>query len=460
MCPIIKKELQQRILHLDFDPTRAQDCDEIINYCFSDCDGCAALYSEIARKVDPVAMSVWSRYLSAVAPMELWGIPIDYSLARLILHARERIRDFLIAKVNETAPIYQGLSFRRKAFLWWCRDNGIAWPLKISPHTGRRYQPLDDESMRQMELHHSFISLIRQVRKTIRSFGRRRILIDGRTRRHHFGTSVFRTITGRNAPRDFIFSGPKWMRWLIVPESPNHVLVYVDFKAQEIGIAAALSRDSVMRGLVETDDPHMTFAVLGNAVPAGSTKETHPLIRKKYKTVNLGVLYGQTEFGISDRLGISIDEARDLLNQHRELFGDYWEWSRRIVQTAYDRGRIITAGGWSCLVPRESKPRTWMNWLIQASGADIMRLVIIYLDQQNVRILAPVHDGFLLSCRRDEIDDLRVAVDLACSKAVSQVLGDFPLRWDITIHNDRFKDGDGKQLWDLLMEALKELYPE
>jgi hypothetical protein len=71
-----------------------------------------------------------------------------------------------------------------------------------------------------------------------------------------------------------------------------------------------------------------------------------------------------------------------------------------------------------------------------------------------------VHDGFLLSCRTDEIDDLRKAVDIACSKAVSQVLGDFPLRWDITIYDERFKDDDGKQLWDLLMKALKELCPE
>src|SRR4029077_1716147 len=132
------------------------------------------------------------------------------------------------------------------------------------------------------------------------------------------------------------------------------------------------------------------------------------------------------------RLGISQQQADQLLAAHRGLFPIFWRWSERMVQGAYDRGRIVTPCGWRSKVPFPSNERTWMNWPMQAAGGDIMRLTITYLDRQNVRLLAPVHDGFLLSCRRDQLRDLHAAVDHACALAVEQVLPGFALRWDVT----------------------------
>ena len=88
-----------------------------------------------------------------------------------------------------------------------------------------------------------------------------------------------------------------------------------------------------------------------------------------------------------------------------------------------------------------------------------MRLTVIYLDQHNVQLLAPIHDGFLMVCKRDELDLLRSAIDSACTMAVEQVLGDFPMRWDIHTYDPRFEDEDGESLWRLLTSALRKLYP-
>jgi DNA polymerase I-like protein with 3'-5' exonuclease and polymerase domains len=457
---INKQELQQKILHLAFDTSDPEDLSEILNYCFGDCDGCSHVYEHVIDRIDPAAMTYWCEYAKAVARMELRGIPIDVGTARLIVNSREAIVEHLIARVNRVHPIYDGLTFKRRAFLRWCQFQGIAWPWTPSKTTARLVQSLSNDAMKALEGRHDFIRDVRQVRKTIGALGRRlAIRIDGKSGRHYFSTWAFRSITGRNQPRNFIFGAPKWMRWLIVPESPDHVLVYLDFVAQEIGIAAALSGDRAMREMYLTDDAHMAFAIMAGAILAGATDETLRRIRKIYKTINLGVLYGQTEYGISDRLGISLDEARHLLEQHRLLFADYWEWSRRVVQAAYDRGEIKTRCGWASRVPRLSKYRTWSNWPIQATGGDIMRLTIIYLDRQGVRILAPVHDGFLLSCRRDQLDDLKQAVDYAREAAVSQVLGDFPLKWELEVHESRFRDKDGAPLWTFVTEALGELYP-
>ncbi len=218
-------------------------------------------------------------------------------------------------------------------------------------------------------------------------YGKRSLVVDPVTCRHYFSTSVFRSVTGRNQPRQFVFSSPKWLRFLIRAESPEHVLVYVDCVAQEIGIAAALSGDPVMRAVYEASDCHMAFAIRAGAAPANATAKTHSEIRKRFKVVNLGVIYGKTAYGIAHQLGISYREAENLLEDHRTMFPTYWAWSERIVQGSLDRGWIVTPGGWRSQVPATSNERTWMNWPMQATGGDIMRLMVTYLDRQNVSIL-------------------------------------------------------------------------
>jgi DNA polymerase I-like protein with 3'-5' exonuclease and polymerase domains len=94
---------------------------------------------------------------------------------------------------------------------------------------------------------------------------------------------------------------------------------------------------------------------------------------------------------------------------------------------------------------------------MQSTGGDIMRLTMIYLDRQNVQLLAPVHDGFLLTCRRTQLPDLRAAINYACSTAVQHVLGGFPLRWDVTVHEQRFEDEDGQPMWLKLQAILNRL---
>jgi len=199
----------------------------------------------------------------------------------------------------------------------------------------------------------------------------------------------------------------------------------------------------------------MGFAIRAGAAPAGATKKTHPGVRKKYKTVNLGIQYGQTAFGISHRLGISHGEAAQIVAEHQRLFPAFWRWSDRTVQGAYNRGRISTPCGWQSKVPPRSNERTWQNFMQQAVGAEIMRTTVVYLDRQGVRLLAPVHDGFLLSCPRDQLDDLRAAVDFACRQAVEHSLPGFPLRWEMTVYEARYEDEDGEELWRHLLSLLE-----
>jgi hypothetical protein len=355
LAPARKEQLRQTLLHRRFDPDSPADRREITDYCFSDCDACAALYGRLAGEVAPDVMAHWAEYLKAVARLELRVIPFDVAGYRRIQDMRPAIRSRLTGNVNATWPVFDGETFKRGAFLAWCRAAGIDWPTRVSPATGRPYACFNKDALKEMEARHPFIATVRQVLKTLKQFEGRSLTVDPAHGRHYFSTSVFRSVTGRNQPRNFVFSGPKWLRFLIVPESPDHVLAYIDFVAQEVGIAAALSRDPVMQAVYEADDCHTAFAVLAGAAPPGATKKTHAEVRKNYKTVNLGMLYGQTAHGIAARLGVSRREAEAVVADHRALFPAFWRWSERGVQG--HRRRAGAAGLPAALGLHRVRPR-------------------------------------------------------------------------------------------------------
>jgi DNA polymerase I len=454
LVPLNKEEIRNKILHIQFTDL---DLPEIANYCHGDVAATAALYEKLVSLVDPIAMGFWVEYLKAVAQIELRGIATDVITLRRILDNRQTIREALIDRTNRTARVYRSNgSFSAKAFFKWVRNQGIVWPRKSSLITGRPYQALDNDTLKAMESRHPFIAELRQTRKTLRTLGKFGIKVDGHSGRHHPSIMPFRSVTGRNQPSKFIFSGPKWLRFLIVPPSADHVLVYVDYSAQEIGVAAALSNDEAMRTMYAAADPHLAFAIMAGAAPATATKATHKSTRDIYKTVNLAVLYGQTAEGIAERLGIELDASRALLAQHLSLFRVFHEWSDRVVSASYSRGYAVTPCGWRAKVPADSKFRTWANFPVQATAADIMRATTIALDRQGVQVLAIVHDGWLLTCRRGQQDQLRAAVEHARQFACRKVLKDFPLKLDWTEFVGRFEDDSksARESWEFIQSVL------
>lgn len=461
LAPLEKKEIRQKILSLGFSFDDDRDMAEIAEYCMQDCRACTALFQwhhsnlEERVRLDKV-MSWWSVYQRAVARMELRGIPVDVSVYGEILDNWEAIRGALVAEINAIAPVMAESGLKRNAFLKFCKKHQIPLPRMYDRKTRKMRLSVENEALKEIEDRHPLIPRIRQTHKTLVALRNNKMAMDLTLGRHYFEVAPFGTITGRNAPKQFLFGKSKWMRSLVVPESPDHVLVYVDYSAQELGIAAALSGDPEMQAMYQAEDPHMAFAKLAGAVLEGTRKDDYPEIRKKYKTVNLGVMYGLTPDGTARKLGISASEAKDLHRTHQRLFPVFWKWSERVVVTAMNGGWIRTRLSWRSRVPPESNPRTWANWPMQAHGADIMRLAVMYMDKARLALLAPVHDGFLLSCRRQDLPALRRIVDYACGTAVEHVLGDFKLRWTVTVYEDRFEDPDGLPLWETVQRMLRD----
>jgi DNA polymerase I-like protein with 3'-5' exonuclease and polymerase domains len=451
-----KKLLQQWIGELGFDPDSPDDRVRIRDYCFDDCRAGVLLYHRLVGQVPRAWMAYAAEFCLATARMELRGIPLDVSnCARLQEHKGEVLAR-VQAKANRTCPVFCGGKLDEGRLLAWCARHGIGWPSRRSPRTGRKYTPFDDEAFKRIADRHPFLAAVREANKTTKQLSGRDLAVDFGKGRHYFGNIPCAQKTGRTSFTGFLFGAPKWMRWLVAPSSPEHRLLSVDFEAEEILIAAHLSGDGAMARGYATGDPHMAFAVCAGAAPPGASKDVPPYdkVRKRYKAVNLGVNYGQSAHGIAESTGMFYQEARALLAQHHRAYPQFWGWTDRYTMEAFARGRCWTKAGWPRKVTRKDNPRSVANFVIQGTGADLMRLAVIYLTRQKAPLLASIHDGFLFECHRDDLPRLCQAVDAALGQAVEQLLPGGAMRWTKDVFEGRYKDKDGEPLWRLVESVL------
>jgi DNA polymerase I-like protein with 3'-5' exonuclease and polymerase domains len=216
----------------------------------------------------------------------------------------------------------------------------------------------------------------------------------------------FKAKTSRTQPKasQWVFSPAVWLRSLIRPE-PGRALAYIDYSSMEFLIAASLSDAhcgpvNTMLEMYCTGDPYLSFAKRVGMAPSWATKSTHEALRDRYKLGLLSIQYGAGAETLAGRLSISRFEAHEMLNQHRELFAQYWRWSDDWLQAALQTGVMRTAFGWSCRTGiLEFNERSIRNWPIQATGADILRIACILMKRHGIRLLAPIHDAVLIEAR-------------------------------------------------------------
>jgi hypothetical protein len=452
-CGEEKSVLQARLGRLGIDPDDPAELRAVEDYCREDCVKTGQLYGRLAPRVPATFMQFASDYCVQLARMERNGIPLDMATYERLFDRREEVINAVVARANDTNPVFVNGRLSRQAFFTWCVRNGVGWPLTRSPHTGQKILSLDQKIFERMKTRHPFIQLVHECNKTVLRLNKRSLAVDTGSNRHYAGNIPYAQSSGRTSLKGNLFQCPKWMRHLAVPPSSDHALIAVDYDAEEVAIAAYLSGDvNMMEGY--KGDPHMRFAILAGAAPEGATKDTHPEVRKKYKQVNLATNYGQSAFGLAQQTGVHLAEAEALLGQHQKAYPAYYAWQNRYVSNAVARGRCHTIAGWPRLVGRLDNGRSVTNFPVQGAGADLMRLSVIYLSRAGLKLLAAIHDGFLIECRRKEVREVRDAIDAALKHAVTQLLPGCPMTWTVEVFADRYRDADGKALWDMIYDML------
>lgn len=274
--------------------------------------------------------------------------------------------------------------------------------------------------------------------------------------RHRFKVLPFATITGRSQTQGCILEAPAWVRGLIKP-SDGSALAYLDWSAEEVGIAAAMSGDENLRAAYLSGDCYMRFAIEAGAAPQGATRFTHPSVRAEFKAVTLSILYGIGQEALARKLNSTSINARDILDRHRNIYPDYWRWSDNIIVTAFLTRSLSTVFGWKLHVVGRPRELMLRNFPVQAAGAEILRLAACLITEAGVRICATLHDAILIESTAQKLsDDIELAQRLM-AEASRIVLLDFELRTDVSAARfpKRLYGAGGSAMWNKMMRQLR-----
>jgi DNA polymerase I-like protein with 3'-5' exonuclease and polymerase domains len=162
------------------------------------------------------------------------------------------------------------------------------------------------------------------------------------------------------------------------------------------------------------------------------------------------------------RINGSVEKAQELIQHHKKVFARYWEWSRTTKRAARARGEMLTVYGWKLNVREETRSGTIRNFPLQATGAEILRLLCCRLIERGIRVCAPVHDAVLIEAALDKIDEAVATCEEVMREVSSTVLSGFPLRTESKIirYPDRYRDVRGEQLWGEVCEMMRARDPE
>lgn len=439
-------------------PWSPEQQNDILEYCAEDVEISGNLFREMWPKIatDQLALTqalLRGRYTVAIAKMEFSGTPVDTELfAGLMLYWPELCLH-LIEAVDQDYDIYEGTTFKQAKFESWVAAQAIQWP-----KTDNGKLKLDEATFRQMSKSHTQVASLHELRVTLAQMRSLKLHVgaDGRNRTL---LRPFAAKTSRNQPSTTksIFGNSAWLRSLIKPEE-GYGLAYVDYSSQEIAIAAALSGDQSMWQAYVSGDPYMAFAIQAGLAPTGATKASHKEIRSRCKQIVLGVGYGMGAESLALGAGIHKVEANGLLNSHKMTYRVFWKWAEANQMRALMGEPLVTPLGWKIQLRRDPDPndRSLLNWPMQSTGADIMRLAACMLTEAGIEVCCPIHDAFLVRFSLAQEIDVIARTTKLMVDASKIVMGGHACRVDTEIvrYPDRYMDERGEVMFGRIMTLL------
>jgi len=255
-------------------------------------------------------------------------------------------------------------------------------------------------------------------------------LINPRTGRVHTSYNQTIAVTGRlssNNPNlqniPIRTDRGKEIRKAFIPRDENHLLLSADYSQIELRIVAAISGDPHMcEAFKEGKDIHRaTAAKVFGVAEADVTGE----MRRKAKSVNFGIIYGQSAFGLSSNLGISRSEAKEIIDNYMEEFSGIRTYMEERVAFAREHGYVETLMGrknWlkdinsSNFTVRGFAERVAINSPIQGTAADMIKLAMIDVQAEmekrklQSKMILQVHDELIFDVAKDEVELLKTLV--------------------------------------------------
>ncbi|HEM4066857.1 TPA: DNA polymerase I [Streptococcus suis] len=223
------------------------------------------------------------------------------------------------------------------------------------------------------------------------------------------------------------------IRKAFVPSLEDSVLLASDYSQIELRVLAHISQDQhLIEAFQHGDDIHTSTAMRVFGIE--KAEDVTPNDRRNAKAVNFGVVYGISDFGLSNNLGITRKEAKAYIDTYFERFPGIKNYMENIVREARDKGYVETIYKRRRELPdinsrnfnvRNFAERTAINSPIQGSAADILKVAMINLDKAlteaglATRMLLQVHDEIVLEVPVAELETVKAMVKETMESAIS-----------------------------------------
>ena len=475
---------------------------EILAYCETDVRDAEELFSVLwprmaADHPNYLGQALFrGEYAKALARMTVVGCPVNAPLHDAIITNWPAIRKGLLDSVSHYGIFDSSGTFKYDRLATIVEDIGASdiWPVTA----GGQYSTKSEDFRRMTqifpqleEFRVAYEALVgghqpspfpicsdNRIRLGRREYGNARLGIkDGKTSSVGFG--AYRSKTGRNQPlaSEFLPAAASYWRTLVTPPE-GKAIGYFDYKSQEFGIAAHLSGDKAMIEDYRSGEVYIPLGIRAGLLPVNATKASHGEFREKVlKPVLLGLQYGRQPKGIALAIGggnpatyrRDLHVAEQIYQKHKEAHAEFWQWMDAGAQQAFLSGHIETSMGWRMLVGDPltrsyengrweeygTKPLTLMNWRMQATGADIMRVACAALTEAGVEVICPVHDAILFITDRFCMEDVGnfVANTMECA-AITVIGARIPVDRQWVMPGDHWRPRKGDKMWSVVAKAL------
>ncbi|MFE4141927.1 DNA polymerase I [Peribacillus sp. YIM B13472] len=263
-------------------------------------------------------------------------------------------------------------------------------------------------------------------------------VVNGKTDKVHTRFNQALTQTGRLSSTDpnlqnipiRLEEGRK-IRQAFIPSEKDWIIFAADYSQIELRVLAHIANDS---GLVEAFqagmDIHTRTAMDVFHVPAEQVTSN---MRRHAKAVNFGIVYGISDYGLSQSLGITRKEAGEFIEKYLRSFPGVQEYMEESIHEARQKGYSTTLMQRRRYIPeitsrnfniRSFAERTAMNTPIQGSAADIIKLAMINMNKRlkreglKTRMLLQVHDELIFETPPEELEILKVIVPEEMENAI------------------------------------------
>ncbi|MUT65817.1 DNA polymerase I [Paenibacillus sp. NEAU-GSW1] len=231
------------------------------------------------------------------------------------------------------------------------------------------------------------------------------------------------------------------IRKAFVPSEPGWYILAADYSQIELRVLAHISGDERLKeAFIHDMDIHTKTAMDVFGVAADQVDSN---MRRSAKAVNFGIVYGISDFGLSQNLHITRKEAAAFIEQYFDVFKGVRKYMDDIVAEAREKGYVTTLQERRRYLPdikasnfniRSFAERTAMNTPIQGTAADIIKLAMVHMDETlrerklKSRMLLQVHDELVFEVPEEELELMKELVPAVMAGAIKL---DVPLKADV-----------------------------